>query len=120
MQTKAKIFMALLDLFTQAPPKSMTAPASRSFSSKRKDPAKHYGASITTAPDKNSAHPFSVLSGPVKFLRSRWHKPTTRYVTCPTQHERVFAARCARDPQYRQRAMSQDGKPIGTLADLYA
>jgi hypothetical protein len=38
----------------------------------------------------------------------------------PTQHERVFAARCARDPQYRQRAMSQDGAPIGTLADLIA
>jgi hypothetical protein len=120
MQTKALFLFSILDLFEKALPKSMTAPASRSFSSKRKDPAKHYGSNVTAAPDKNNAHPFSVLSGPVKFIRPRWHKLTTRYVTCPTQHDRVFAARCARDPQYRKRAMSQDGAPIGTLADLIA
>jgi hypothetical protein len=96
MKAETALFVSLLDLFTKALPKSMTAPASRSFSSKRKDPAKHYGATVTAAPDKNSAHPFSVLSGPVKFLRARWHKPTTRYVTCPTQHQRVVMGRAAR------------------------
>jgi hypothetical protein len=93
---KAITFLTLLDLFAKALPKSMTAPVSRSFSSKSKDVAKHYGSTVTAAPDKNSAHPYSVLSGPIKFLRSRWHNPTTKGKTCPTQHDRVVMGRAAR------------------------